>query len=159
MSANYEFSFPTRIIVTEDCSKYLIDSIKGGGYKRPLFVTDKNLAKLDVYTNLLKKSQTEFACESFSNITGNPLVSQVEDGIKSYKTHKADCIVMIGGGSALDVGKAIAVGINNDAPILDYAEGNPNQINIEKDLPFKIAIPTTAGTGSEATKNPSEIAN
>ena len=153
MSTNYEFSFPTRILVTEDSCKILIECIKNEGFKRPLFVTDSNLEKLPLYADLLKQCQNEFSCGSFANITGNPLVSQVEDGIKSYKSHKADCLVMIGGGSAIDVGKAIAVGINNDAPLLDYAEGNPKQLGIDKELPYKIAIPTTAGTGSEVGRS------
>ena len=83
----------------------------------------------------------------FYNITANPTVAQVEDGLKVYKDNNCDSIVVIGGGSAMDAAKIIGARVTNNKSI-NKMKG---LLKITHKLPLLIAIPTTAGTGSETT--------
>ncbi len=86
----------------------------------------------------------------YSEAAGNPLISHVEQGVRAYKAHDADAVLSIGGGCALDVGKAIALMSHHPGNILDYEDDKPNGLPVRADLlPLTISIPTTAGTGSE----------
>ena len=86
----------------------------------------------------------------FSNFTGNPVGDNVDDGVKEFKINNCDGIIAIGGGSALDVGKAVAFMSAQNRPIWDFEDVGDNwtRANSETIAPI-IAVPTTAGTGSE----------
>ncbi|MFX0023164.1 MAG: iron-containing alcohol dehydrogenase [Candidatus Hermodarchaeota archaeon] len=89
---------------------------------------------------------------SFTSISGEPSPSAIDEIVKKFKNKNLDLIVGIGGGSVTDAGKAISAMLTKDDSILNYLEGVGNKIHDGKKIPY-IAIPTTSGTGSEATKN------
>lgn len=86
-------------------------------------------------------------------VTGEPAVEDIDEMTARARDFRADCVMAIGGGSALDAGKAVAALLANGGAAIDYLEGAGRGATLtERALPF-IAIPTTAGTGSEVTKN------
>ena len=84
---------------------------------------------------------------------GNPVRSQVKAGADAYGAHGADSIIGVGGGAALDVAKAVAVMAEHPGDILEYAWDHPHVRPITADLPYFVAVPTTAGTGSEVGRS------
>jgi alcohol dehydrogenase class IV len=86
-------------------------------------------------------------------VYGNPVESQVAAGVAAYRAHRADGIVGIGGGAALDVAKAIALMSTHPGAILDYEDGRAGARAIVGELPYWVAVPTTAGTGSEVGRS------
>ena len=89
----------------------------------------------------------------YSDIGGNPVKSQVDRGAEAYKTHGADAVIGLGGGAALDVAKAIALMATHPGDILEYAWDHPRVRPIAGELPYFVALPTTAGTGSEVGRS------
>ena len=148
------FSFPTDIKVGENTAKMIPDILGQHGFSRPLYVTDSFIRHLPFFTNLCQDAKKAgLSIEVFSDISGNPSAEEVEKGAKAFAEHQADSLVMIGGGAVLDVGKAIAVAATHSGSILDYAEGAREGKTISQELPFKIAVPTSAGTGSEVGRS------
>ena len=119
--------------------------------KSPLFVTDKDLLNLPMTSKVIEKLKNDFDhLQAFSQFSGNPTGKNVMEGVSLYIENKCDGVIAFGGGSALDVGKGIAFMCGQKRPIWDFedigdywtrADGN-------KISPI-IAVPTTAGTGSE----------
>lgn len=150
----YQFSFPTRILFGAGTTKDVAASLKENGLKRPLIVTDKGLRNHKMVQSLSSDLVTNgFQTQIFSDFSGNPVESHVSLGKTAFHQHQADCIVAIGGGAALDVAKAIALMSRHDGSILDYAEGHSNKRAVTNQPPYLIAIPTTAGTGSEVGRS------
>ncbi len=88
--------------------------------------------------------------EIFSNFSGNPIGQNVDEGVKVYNKSNCDGVIAIGGGSALDVGKAVAFMCGQERPIWDFEDIGDYWKRAESSkIPSIIAIPTTAGTGSE----------
>ena len=147
----YNWNYPTTMWVGENRIKDLGAACKSLNIKKPLLVTDKGLADSDIVKNSLNDLKKEgFLVELYSNVVGNPTGNNVEDGVSSYKKNNCDGVVAFGGGSGLDVGKAIAFMSGQSLPIWDFEDVGDNwtKANSEKIAPI-IAVPTTAGTGSE----------
>jgi alcohol dehydrogenase class IV len=116
--------------------------------KKALIVTDDVMIKLDSIsniTNLLDKLEVNYSI--YHDVNGEPTDVMVNNGIKQYKDNNCDFLIALGGGSPIDTMKAIGAMITNSGKINDYL----GKI-IEKETPPLVAIPTTAGTGSEATQ-------
>jgi len=113
----------------------------------PLIVTDPGLAH---FSFIIKIEQSLPCASIFSDIKPNPNGSNIEAGVAAFKHGKHDGIIAVGGGSALDAGKAIALMAGQSLPIWDFEDVGDNwkQVN-EARIVSTIAIPTTAGTGSE----------
>ncbi|WP_141733807.1 iron-containing alcohol dehydrogenase [Oligoflexus tunisiensis] len=144
------FRFPTDIRFGAQAIQLLPKLLQQAQVKRPLLVTDKALAQQPVCLNtikLLKANGLEPVV--YSDAQGNPVASHVTAGVAQYKQSKADSIVMIGGGCAIDVGKAIALMVAHPGDLFDYEDDKPGARPIDQPIPLTIAIPTTAGTGSE----------
>ena len=121
------------------------------GIKRPLLVTDSGLAKLPLIGKLLDYLQSAgLAANVFSDLRPNPVGRDVDAGVAAYKAGGHDGVIAVGGGSALDVGKAIALMVGQDRPLWDFEDVGDNwtRVNVAGVAPT-IAVPTTAGTGSE----------
>jgi len=119
--------------------------------KNPLFVTDKDLSNLEIVKNLINKINNKFNNLSiFINFSGNPIGENVDEGVSVFKQNKCDGVIAFGGGSGLDVGKAIAFMSGQTRPIWDFEDIGDywTRANTESIAPI-IAVPTTAGTGSE----------
>jgi alcohol dehydrogenase class IV len=146
------FAFPTTIHFGAGARKLAADHLKGQGVKRPLLVTDRGIAALPLLGNLIA-DLPGLDVGVFSDLSGNPVRSQVMRGADAYRAHRADAVIGVGGGAALDVAKAIALMADHPGDILEYAWDHPQVRSIDRPLPYFIALPTTAGTGSEVGRS------
>ena len=147
----YNWNYPTTMWVGQDRIKDLGEACKNLNIKKPLLVTDKGLASSDIIKNSLSNlKQAGFEVELYSNVIGNPTGTNVIEGVESYKKNNCDGVIAFGGGSGLDVGKAIAFMSGQSLSIWDFEDVGDNwtKANSSKIAPI-IAVPTTAGTGSE----------
>jgi alcohol dehydrogenase class IV len=145
----FEFATATRIISGPGALRE-IGTLAAEFGKRALVVTGRDVSRAEKLLMPLREAGVSAA--TFS-VTGEPEISAVESGVTLAKKENCDCIVGFGGGSALDAAKAIAAMLANDGDLLDYLEiiGRGKPLT-KPSAPF-IAIPTTAGTGSEVTRN------
>jgi alcohol dehydrogenase class IV len=152
--AIHQYNFPTRVHFGAGAIKLLPGALKELGVARPLIVTDRLLAPLPPVTGTRELlAQAGLGVEVFSGIWGNPVKSQVTAGVDAYKAHQADAIVALGGGAAIDVAKAIAVMIHHPGDLFDYEDEKPGARPLDQKIPVYVAIPTTAGTGSEVGRS------
>lgn len=148
------FSFPTDIQFGVGVRTQVGARLRAQNVARPLIVTDKGLAALPAVSELQTALQAEgLAAELFSGVWGNPVKSQVAAGVAAFRAHAADSIVGIGGGAALDVAKAIALMVNHPGDLFDYEDDLPGARPFDQPIPFWVALPTTAGTGSEVGRS------
>ena len=145
------WNYPTSVWVGENRIKDLSQACKNLKISSPLFVTDKDLINLDMTKNIILDLKKNFSTlVIFSNFSGNPIGENVEEGVLEFKKNKCDGVIAFGGGSGLDVGKAIAFMSGQSRPIWDFEDiGDYWKRADEKNIAPIIAIPTTAGTGSE----------
>ena len=145
------WNYPTTIWLGENRIQELNIACQNLNIKRPLFVTDKDLFELNIVKDVLKNlSKTYKDLNFFSNFTGNPTGDNVEEGVKTYNSNNCDGVIAFGGGSGIDVGKAIAFMCGQTRPIWDFEDIGDywTRADHNKISPI-IAVPTTAGTGSE----------
>ena len=126
--------------------------IKARGFEKAFVCTDPDLVKFGVsakVTDLLEAAGVAY--EMFSEIKANPTIENVQAGVAAFKASGADCIVAIGGGSAMDTAKGIGIIINNP----EYADVRSLEgvAPTKNHAVFTIAVPTTAGTAAEVTIN------
>jgi alcohol dehydrogenase class IV len=147
---NFEFGTAQRIIFGKGCVDQAQDIILGFG-RRLLLITGKH----NQYDNPIINQQSNTKQYEILLIVSDkePGIGFIQDSLKTIQDFRPDVVVSIGGGSVIDTGKALAILSSNKGELLDYLEviGKGNPLTKES-LPF-IAIPTTAGTGSEATRN------
>ena len=149
MKSNW--NYPTTMWVGENRIKDLGIACKTLNINKPLLVTDTGLAKSNIIINVLKNLKEEgFKVNLYSDVVGNPTGKNVTEGVDCYNKNNCDGVIAFGGGSGLDVGKAIAFMSGQVLPIWDFEDVGDNwtKANSEKIAPI-IAVPTTAGTGSE----------
>jgi len=152
--AIHQFNFPTRIQFGPGAVSLLPEALAEAGCSRPLVVTDRGLAsRPEVRTTEARLAAAGVEAAVFAGVFGNPVKSQVLAGVEAYRQHRADSIVGLGGGAALDVAKAIAMLVHHPGDLFDYEDGKPDARPIDKEIPFWISIPTTAGTGSEVGRS------
>ncbi len=147
----YNWNYPTTMWVGENRVKDLSSACKALNVKKPLLVTDNGLSQSDIVKNALSNLNKDgIAVELFSNVVGNPTGKNVTEGVECYKKNSCDGVIAFGGGSGLDVGKAVAFMSGQSLPIWDFEDVGDNwtKANSDKIAPI-IAVPTTAGTGSE----------
>ena len=147
----YNWNYPTTMWVGENRIKDLGSACKNLNIKKPLLVTDSGLAKSDIVKNALSSlKKEEILVELYSDVVGNPTGTNVNEGVECFKKNNCDGVIAFGGGSGLDVGKAIAFMSGQNLPIWDFEDVGDNwtKANSDKIAPI-IAVPTTAGTGSE----------
>ena len=142
-----EFFMPRRIITGKDALESLPEHIAGFG-KKALIVTGRTVCKLEGFARLLELlSGCGIEYTVFTEITGEPDDRMIKAGVEVYNANNCDFIIAMGGGSPLDSMKAIAVWVATGTNVCDFYGKN-----IAAKLPKMVAIPTTAGTGSEATQ-------
>ena len=121
------------------------------GMKRPLLVTDPGLRKLPMLGKaLVSLDAAGLGNAVFSEIQANPVGKNVDDGVAAYRAGRCDGVIAFGGGSALDVGKTIALMVGQQRPLWDFEDREDwyTRVNVSG-MAQTIAISTTAGTGSE----------
>ena len=130
----------------------IVPELASRGLKKPIVFTDPDLVKFGVaskVTEILDKAKVKYAV--FSDIKPNPTIKNVKDGVKAFKAAKADSIIAIGGGSAMDTAKAVGIIIANPKfADVRSLEGVAPTKNPSKPI---LAVPTTAGTAAEVTIN------
>jgi len=149
--SNYNWNYPTNIWVGKDRIKDLYLACSNLKIQNPLFVTDKDLINLPMVKEVISKIKNRINnIVVFSDFSGNPFGENVEEGVKEFKKNNCDGVIAFGGGSGLDVGKAIAFMSAQTRPIWDFEDiGDYWKRANNENIPPIIAIPTTAGTGSE----------
>lgn len=144
----FSFSIPQDVIVGKGALAKLADVSKKLGKKHAFIISGPNLKKMGLVENVASiLCQADVEVDEYTEIEANPSVTTVEKATKSFLSVGADFIVAFGGGSPLDVAKAVAVVAKYGGSIIDYegAHKVPGEV-----VPM-VAIPTTAGTGSEVT--------
>lgn len=144
---SFQFKLPDRTVIGENALESCESFIKSFG-KKALIVTGRNVGKTTAFwslTGLLSKWRTKY--EVFDGITGEPTDVMIIAGVKVFSDKGCDFLIALGGGSQLDGAKAISAMTVLKGKLSDYAGSN-----IEGTFPQTVLIPTTAGTGSEATK-------
>lgn len=151
MNLRGNWNYPTAIKFGAGRIAELADAVKATGITKPLLVTDPVLAKLPMVA--AAKAQLDAAglpCTIFSDVKPNPVASNVEAGITVYRAGGHDGVIAFGGGSALDAGKVIAFMAGQTRPMWDFEDIGDWWTRADpKGIAPIIAVPTTAGTGSE----------
>ncbi|WP_332609357.1 iron-containing alcohol dehydrogenase [Achromobacter sp. ESBL13] len=145
------WNYPTAMKVGPGRVKELPEWCRELGMRRPLLVTDPGLAPLPMVSDAVQTCrQAKLDCEVFHEIKGNPTGRNVDDGVIAYHQGGHDGVIAFGGGSALDAAKAIALMVGQDRPLWDFEDigDNYQRVNVAGMAPV-VAVPTTAGTGSE----------
>src|SRR5581483_2228801 len=136
------FAFPTAIVFGAGARREVAGHLAGAGCRRPLVVTDRGLAALPLFAGFLRDlGGLEHAV--YSGVSGNPVRAQVAQGADAFRAHRADSVIGIGGGAALDVAKAVALMASHPGDILEYAWDHPQVRAIDRPLPHFVAVPTT----------------
>lgn len=129
----------------KDLPKFILDS----GHKSVMLVVDSNLAKMGMPNPFIEECEKQgLALTVFDKVFPNPTIDLVEDALAIYKQNGCDCLVALGGGSSMDCAKVVGARVACPKKPIPKMKGI---LKVGKKLPMFIAIPTTAGTGSETT--------
>jgi len=145
------WNFPTRVITGVGRIAELPDACKAHGIARPLLITDRGLAETDLVAGIAQRIRDAgIPISIFSDVKANPTESNLRAGIDAFKAGGHDGVVAVGGGSALDVGKCVAFMVAQSRPVWDFEDIGDWWTRANTDgVAAIIAVPTTAGTGSE----------
>jgi alcohol dehydrogenase len=163
---NFDWGYPNTVWFGNGRIKDLSKACKILDIKKPLFVTDKDLAKTKMVEETLEiNKRANLPTVVFSDLKGNPLGNNVEKGVDAFKSGNHDGVIAFGGGSSLDVGKSIVLQAALNRPLWDCVDGGSfwiendyvesmakNRISNPDSIKPFIAVPTTAGTGSETSR-------
>ena len=145
------WSYPTAIRFGAGRIAELADACRTAGIERPLLVTDAGLAKFPITArtmSLLKEAGLPAAM--FADVQPNPVESNIEAGVAAFRSGGHDGVVAFGGGSGLDTGKVIAFMAAQSRPLWDFEDLGDWWTRADADnIAPVVAVPTTAGTGSE----------
>jgi alcohol dehydrogenase class IV len=143
-----QFKAPSLIVNGPGAAKEVGSFAKGLG-KKGLIVTDNLLEKLGLLNDIKKSLETAgISFTIYDKVVTEPVMDYTEEGFKIYQNEKADFLIAVGGGSPIDTAKGISALVNNPGKMSDFEGAN----KIPKPGAPLIAIPTTAGTGSEVTQ-------
>ncbi|HYH98039.1 iron-containing alcohol dehydrogenase [Hyalangium sp.] len=149
-----EMSWPTKIVFGVGALKRLPAQVARLKMKRPLVVTDAGVVKAGLAQRIydeLKAAGVEYAV--FDRVEPNPTEKDVFAGLEAYRRGGCDGIVALGGGSPLDAAKLVQLLTTHEPPLSRYDDAKGGDQYVRDDLPPLIAIPTTAGTGSEVSRS------
>jgi alcohol dehydrogenase class IV len=151
MQLRGNWNYPTSIRFGAGRITELPDAVKSAGITRPLLVTDPRLAAMPMVANAVDSLRAAgIACAVFSEVRPNPVAANVEVGVKALRNANHDGVIAFGGGSALDVGKVIAFMAGQTRPMWDFEDVGDWWTRAEPSgIAPIVAVPTTAGTGSE----------
>jgi alcohol dehydrogenase class IV len=152
MIQSFNFSRIPKIIFGPGKLKELFQIISKFGNKVLIVTGSHSLQNSGIWVKIESMSEEHGLILSHLAVSGEPSPEIVDDAVKEFKAQNLDLIVGIGGGSVIDTGKAISAMIKKNGSVKEYLEGVGNKVHDGEKLPY-IAIPTTSGTGSEATKN------
>lgn len=151
MSITANWSYPTLIKMGAGRIKELADHCKSLGMKKPLLVTDRGLSTMPITKQALDILEAGGLGRAiFADVDPNPNEKNLEAGVKAFKDGGHDGVVAFGGGSGLDLGKCVAFMAGQTRPVWDFEDVGDwwTRASVEGIAPI-VAVPTTAGTGSE----------
>ena len=146
-----DWYYPTSIRAGAGRAAELADACRVTGIKRPLLITDRFLGSTDMIRSAVEDCRQQLGhCGLFDRVNGNPTGTNVADGLEAYKAGDHDGVIAFGGGSALDAAKAVALMSGQTRPLWDFEDIGQNHLRANPlGIAPVIALPTTAGTGSE----------
>ena len=146
----FHFNLPTKVVLGQNVLETLPDHTNHLG--RDILLVSSEDLKSYVDKAVSYFPGNEYTVESFLMDSTEPSTNLIDEKALQYKKNNFDCIIGLGGGSAIDMAKSLAISINNPEPIWNYANLSNRPPSTLKKIPISvIAIPTTAGTGSEVT--------
>ena len=146
---SHQIILPREMHIGKGASERVADTVKGLNCRNPLLVTDKVMVELGYSAAIVNILETAgITVDVFSDTVPEPTVASISRGVDAFNTQPYDCIIALGGGSPIDSAKAIAILGKHGGQMKDYKF--PRVVD-EAGIPI-IAIPTTAGTGSEVTR-------
>ena len=151
MTITANWSYPTSIKFGAGRIKELADHCKALGIKKPLLITDRGLAPMPITQNALDILEAAGLGRAlFADVDSNPTDVNLDAGVKAFKAGGHDGVIAFGGGSGLDLGKCVAFMAGQSRPVWDFEDVGDwwTRASVEGIAPI-IAVPTTAGTGSE----------
>jgi alcohol dehydrogenase class IV len=151
MTITANWSYPTSIKFGAGRIKELADHCKALGITKPLLVTDRGLAPMPITQNALDILESAGLGRAlFADVDSNPTDVNLDAGVKAFKAGGHDGVIAFGGGSGLDLGKCVAFMAGQSRPVWDFEDVGDwwTRASVEGIAPI-IAVPTTAGTGSE----------
>lgn len=150
----YQYNFPTTIRFGAGASKELGGYLLKNNLSKPLIVTDAIIAQLSFFKEIIEDlNKKNITAEVFSDIHKNPVKTDVYKGTEVYDATNRNAIIGIGGGAALDVARAIVLRVNHREDLFKYDDLIGGDIYVTNEVSHFIAIPTTAGTGSEVGRS------
>jgi alcohol dehydrogenase len=151
MTLTANWSYPTAIRFGAGRIRELAETCRSAGMERPLVVTDPGLAGLPMTNEIMANlAGVDLGAALFSDVSPNPVEANVTAGVAAYRAGDHDGVVALGGGSGLDAGKAVAFMQGQSRPIWDFEDVGDWWTRADSDaIASVIAVPTTAGTGSE----------
>ena len=142
-------SYLTTIRLKEGAVSHLADDMKAAGIAKPLIITDAGVRAAGLFARVLAHLPQGDALPVFDGTPSNPTEEAAEAALALYRAHHCDGLIAIGGGSPMDLAKAVAVMATHEGPLETFVFVNGGMGRITSATAPTIAIPTTAGTGSE----------
>jgi alcohol dehydrogenase class IV len=150
MRLHANWNYPTAVRFGAGRIAELADAVKLAGMARPLFVTDPNLAAMPMVVEAKASlAAAGLPITIFCDIKANPVAANLESGLEAFRTGGHDGVIAFGGGSALDAGKLIAFMAAQTRPVWDFEDIDDWWTRANTNIAPIVAVPTTAGTGSE----------
>jgi alcohol dehydrogenase class IV len=149
-----EFSFPTRIVFGAGALREVPNHLARLGVRRPLVVSDAGVAASGLLARLVATLEdARLPVVAFDGVHPNPTDADVERGLAAWREGGCDGLVAIGGGSPLDAAKGVRLLTSHPPPLAQYDDAKDGWRLVTRPMPPLIAIPTTAGTGSEVGRS------
>ncbi len=148
------WSFPTRTLYGVGSIGALADEAKKLGARKGFVVTDKGVVTAGLIEPIVEALAAEgLEVTVFDGVSSNPLETEVLAAKDAYRQAEADLVLAVGGGSPLDVGKLVRLAVTHPLPLAQYDDATGGAERVVHPLPPMIAVPTTAGTGSEVGRS------
>ena len=148
------WSFPTTVVFGNGAISKLGDHVRRASGTRALVVCDPGVVKAQIAERVRKVLEDAgVPALVFDRVDPNPVLQNVTDGVAAFRSHGADVVVSVGGGSPLDAGKLIALKTTHERPLEEYDDAIGGDAHITSNVPPIINVPTTAGTGSEVGRS------
>ncbi|MBX3198792.1 MAG: iron-containing alcohol dehydrogenase [Labilithrix sp.] len=148
------WSFPTTVVFGNGALATLGDHVRRASGTRALVVCDPGVVKAQIAARVCKTLEDAgIPALIFDRVDPNPVLQNVTDGVAAFRSHGADVVVSVGGGSPLDAGKLIALKTTHERPLEEYDDAIGGDAHITSNVPPILNVPTTAGTGSEVGRS------
>ena len=130
--------------------KKISEVLKSNGIKNPLICTDPGLSSIGMTDKIRNLISEDFSLSFYEETPANPTENAVNEALELYKINGCDGVIGFGGGSSIDLAKAVALMANHEGDLINYSVNEGGYGKIAQTVPM-IAIPTTSGTGSEVS--------